>query len=72
LAEAKATAVRRRTTLKAVIEHALKREIRSDARLSSVDSHFNIDGHGLPVLKKTGSTKVTSEMVYEMLEDLGI
>jgi hypothetical protein len=72
LAEAKATAVRRRTTLKAVIEHALKREIRSDTKPHKVDSPFIIDNHGLPVLKKTGSTKVTSEMVYDMMEDAGI
>lgn len=72
LAEAKATAARRRTTLKAMVEHALKREIEGDLVPQNQESTFYIDEHGLPVLKKTKDMVVTNEMVYQMMEDLGI
>lgn len=73
LIEAKATAVRRRTTLKAMMEHALRRELRSGKARSGVDKSFVIDEHGLPVFRKQpGAKPVTSERVYAMMEDLGI
>lgn len=73
LIEAKATAARRRTTLKAMMEHALRRELRSEKVSSDGNHAFTIDEHGLPVFrKKTRANKVTSEMVYDMMEDLGI
>lgn len=72
VAEAKAVAARRRTTLKAMVEHALMREIRDSEHPTGAHACFTIDKHGLPVLKKTGDTVVTSEMVYEMMEDLGV
>lgn len=70
-AEAKAVAARRRTTLKAVFEHALRREISGKSE-PSPDARFTVDEHGLPVLKKRDAAVVTSEAVYQMMEDLGI
>ncbi len=72
LADAKATAARRHTTLKAMVEHALRREIEGDLRSQDQGNSFSIDEHGLPVLKKKNNTPVTNQMVYKMMEDLGI
>ena len=74
LIEAKAAAARRRTTLKAMIEHALRRELRQDelAKAAEESKCFTIDENGLPVITKTGDTPLTSERVYEMMEELGI
>ena len=67
---AKAVAVRRRTTLKAMMEHALRREIAFDDPPSG-DATFELNSRGFPVLKKRGAT-VTSEAVYQMVEDEGV
>ena len=72
LAEAKATAARRHTTLKAMMEHALRREIYMNAEPADSVASFTIDEHGLPVLKKNDEKQVTSEMIYQMMEDLGV
>jgi hypothetical protein len=69
-AAAKATAARRRTTLKAMMEHALKREIGFDER-AAVNPAFEMNERGFPVLKKRKATTVTSEVVYQMLEEEG-
>lgn len=70
-AAAKATAVKRRTTLKAMMEHALRREIAFDE--ASPDAlGFDVNSHGFPVLRKRDSAPVTSEMVYQMIEEEGI
>lgn len=70
LIEAKAVAARRRTTLKAVMEHALRRELgESSARLkqaSGAETEFN--PYGFPVLKRSGRGRVTSSMVYDLQE----
>ncbi len=53
--EAKATAARRRTTLKELITRSLRREIGSGPSLESPsDPHFRSGPLGLPVLKSTG------------------
>jgi len=72
LAEAKAVAARRRTTLKAMVERALTREIRGAAHPAGSDACFSVDEHGLPVLVKSGDTVVTSETIYEMMDELGV
>mgnify|MGYP002630302891 CR=1 FL=1 len=72
LTEAKATAAKRRTTLKAMFEHALRREIQGHPPVSNSSGKFTIDDDGLPVLAKRGDTIVSNEMVYQMMEDLGI
>lgn len=72
LAEAKALAAKRRTTLKAMVVHALTREIQGAARPGGENPCFSVDEHGLPVLKKSGDTMVTSETIYEMMDELGV
>lgn len=72
LTEAKSVAAKRRTTLKAMIEHALKREIRFSEGEADDALPYEINSHGFPVIKKTGGTVLTSEMVYKMMDDLGI
>jgi hypothetical protein len=72
LTEAKAVAARRRTTLKAMIEHALKREIRYGEEIADENLPYEINAYGFPVFRKTSATVLTSEMVYEMMDELGI
>jgi hypothetical protein len=70
LIEAKTTAARRRTTLRALVESALRREIFS-AQTPLKDATFIEHGpNELPCLKARGA-KVTSKMVYQMLEAEG-
>ena len=71
LTEAKAVAARRRITLKAMIEHALRREI-SFRLAPETEPLCEINQQGFPVLKKRGDTVVTSEMVYQIMDDEGI
>ena len=64
-------AARRRTTMKAMMEHALRREVAfADAPLAGAIYEFN--EHGFPVLKKRGGAAVTSEMIYQMMEEEGV
>ena len=74
LVAAKATAARRRTTLKAMVEHALRREIQAVGRHASDTSNtcFEINDRGLPQLKRRGGEKVTSEMIYKLMDEEGI
>lgn len=68
LTQAKAVARKRRTTLKAMMEHALRREVH-DASPSPDDSKiFTFNEYGFPVLKKTGNTVITNEMIYKIME----
>lgn len=70
LLEAKATAARRRTSLKAIVEHALRREIGGDDATTGADrGHFSLDEHGFPVMKKSGVTPVTGKTVRSLSED---
>ena len=68
LIEAKQVAARRRTTLKAMVEHGLRREIGlAETAPLPPDSPYELGELGLPVLKKRDGV-VTSETVYQMLE----
>ena len=71
LIEAKTAAARRRTTLRALVESALRREI-FPATTPSTDAATFIEfgPNELPCLKARGA-KVTSKMVYQMLEAEG-
>jgi len=71
LEQAQAMAARRQTTLNAVVEDALRREIASEPAVPDADAGYIIDEEGVPVLTKKNSV-VTSEMVYKMMEDLGV
>lgn len=74
LIAAKATAARRRTTLKAMVEHALRREILPVGGHASKTNKacFEINNRGLPQLKRSGGEKITSEMVYKLMDEEGI
>lgn len=66
LREAKAVAIRRRTTLKALMTHALEREIHfAEVTPQAV---FCVDEDGLPHLPSRG-TKVTSDLVNRLLDE---
>ena len=70
-AEVKVVAARRRTTMKAMMEHALRREIAfADAPLAGAP--YELNEHSFPVLKKRAGVAVTSEMIYQMMEEEGV
>ncbi len=70
LIEAKAVAARRRTTLRAMIEHALRREIGgAEVGGTAAEGLTEINAFGFPVLKRTSKGLVTSEQVYALLEE---
>ena len=73
LMRAKAAAAMRRTSLKAMIEHALKRELDFSGGLAEDEAIYEVNEHGFPVINSEHVKKsVTSEDVYKMAEDLGI
>ena len=72
LIEAKAVAARRRTSLKAIIEHALRREVAPPPNSDEVDfDRFEVGPHGILRLKPRGA-KITSELIYQMMDEEGI
>jgi hypothetical protein len=70
----KQAAARRRTSMKAIVEHALRREIAPDMNptLEEPSACYKTGKHGLPVLKKSSEGQVRSEDIYLMMEDEGI
>jgi hypothetical protein len=70
LIEAKTAAARRRTTLRALVESALRREIFPAPPTSTDATFIEFGPNELPCLKARGA-KVTSKMVYQMLEAEG-
>jgi len=68
-AEAKAVALRRKTTLRSMFEHALRREIGSPNGAATPSPFFRIGPNGIPLINHTGKVVVTSEMVRELLEE---
>jgi predicted transcriptional regulator len=73
LTRVKATAAIRRTSLNTMIEHALKRELEfPDDKVSQIEI-YELNEHGLPVLKKKDTNKsVSSTDVYQIMEELGV
>lgn len=70
LMEAKATAVRRRTTLRAIIEHALRRELSPSPASSNPDpDKFEMGPLGFLVLKRKPSETITLEQIQELEAD---
>lgn len=65
---AKTVAAQRRTTLKAMLEHALRREIAFE-ELPATNTVFETNTYGFPVLTKRGTSVVTSEQVYQILDE---
>lgn len=73
LIAAKALAVRRRTTLKAMVEHALRREIKPASADNQADNFIEVAANGLPRLKRSGAPFViTSEMIYTLMDEEGV
>ena len=72
LIEAKALAARRKTTLKAVIESALRREIRPNSELENPDpARFEVGPFGiLRIRKGSGRGSITVEEVRAVQTEL--
>jgi len=69
LTEAKAVAARRRTTLKALVEHALRRELVGELYESGFAREaYRVDEDGLPYFPSRKG-RVTSEQVYQILDE---
>lgn len=64
-------AAERHTTLKAMLEHALRRELLEVAGTDGAGSPFQLNAFGFPVLRSPGESDqvVTSENVYRLLEE---
>jgi hypothetical protein len=72
LLRAKAAAVSRRTTLKAMVEHALRREIQPVAGLENPDPEkFEIGPLGFLVIKRRpGSHPVSTETIRAIQDEI--
>jgi len=69
LIDAKATAAKRRTTLKAIMEHALRREIYG-MKKAPPDAPFVLNEYGFPILKRDpNDPKMTSEQIRKCIEE---
>ena len=72
LMEAKAMAVRRRTTLKSLIENSLRRELGEASKVSLPgDEAVEMGENGLPRLKKRGA-RITAATIDKIREEEGI
>ena len=70
LIQAKAVAAKRRTTLRAMMEHALRREIGvGEATETATDQLIETNAFGFPVLKRVSTGLVSSEHVYALMDD---
>lgn len=68
LMEAKTLAVRRKTTLKAIVESALRREIRPIAQMENPDPEkYEIGPFGILSLKRTGQN-MTADEVQQLID----
>ena len=62
LAEAKAVAARRRTTLKAIVEHALRREIQPAEPENPDPGKYEVGPFGILSIKRTGRKPQTKQL----------
>lgn len=71
LLQAKAMAVKRQTTLKSMIEHALRRELHEGRPLPDEEKIYTYNEYGFPVLKRGVGQKpmITNDMISKILED---
>ncbi len=71
LMEAKTLAVRRKTTLKALVESALRREIRPAAEKENPDPEkYDVDPLGFLVLKRRPGETITLEQIQAIQDEL--
>ena len=73
LLQAKAIAVKRKTTLKSMIEHALRRELHEAAPLPEASKIYTYNEYGFPVLKREGDRKpvITNDLISKIEEETG-
>lgn len=69
--QAKAVAAKRKTTMKAMIEHALRREIlfEEDQKDDPAEQVWETNEFGFPVLKTQYCRPITSEDVQVLLDE---
>lgn len=71
LIEAKTLAARRKTTLKAMVESALRREIRPAAEMENPDPEkFEVGSRGFLVLKRKPGETITLEQIKTIQNEL--
>jgi len=67
LMEVKAVAARRRTTMRSIMEHALRRELGELVPVPNGKNNITeINDYGFPTLKRGKRERLTSEMVYAL------
>ena len=66
-AQAKVAAAKRNTTFRAIVEHALRREVGQAEEGGS--PYFRVGPDGIPRICHTGKVRVTSAMVRELMEE---
>jgi hypothetical protein len=69
-AEAKVAAAKRNTTFRAIVEHALRREI--GERNSEESPYYSIGPDGIPRIRRkpgSGKVRVTSALVRALMEE---
>jgi hypothetical protein len=71
LMEAKSMAVRRRTTLKALVEHALRREIQGRPETTpNAESRYQRNDLGFLMLKRTPAARIRLEDIQKLEESM--
>ncbi len=71
LTQAKAVAAQRRTTLRAIVEHALRRELAPAPEISNPDPEkFEVGPLGFLVLKRKPGETITLEQIKAIQEEL--
>ena len=71
LIEAKSAAARRRTTLKAIVEHALRRELAPTLEIANPDPEkFEVGPLGFLVLKRKAGDTITLAQIKAIQEEL--
>ena len=66
-ARAKMVAAQRKTTLRAIVEHALRREVGQPELRES--PHYRIGPDGIPRIRRQGKARITSAVVRELMEE---
>ncbi|MEI6082637.1 MAG: hypothetical protein WCR44_09475 [Verrucomicrobiota bacterium] len=65
--EVKAVAARRRTTMRSIMEHALRRELGELAPAKKEQEVLTeVNAYGFPILKRRGRGRLTTEMVFAL------
>ncbi len=71
LMEAKAVAAKRRTTFKAMVEHALRREIQGSVRLAPEEAErYETGPFGILRLKRSPGATVTNETIRKIQDEI--